>query len=301
MSMKTRALQGISGLAMVGALICSPANAGLIAKDSYVISPNDYSTGGLNGQSGVSEIGFTGTWAVSSANLGADTFSLNGDSTGKGKFIASTAFSDYDRSAERMLAPYAAPANNTFYMSHLVNAGGLAAGGDDESNAHAFVGFGSFTDGARLRGTANYLLGAFVGYVPSTTVPGSVDLVIRSRTGVSSVSDVVLVADAVNVTYQVVMALEFNNPGDEIRYWVDPSDFDNGEAGLTASAAISGSIAGYQLGAVTDMDRLNVETWGFDHSFFWDESILADDVASLPEPASAMLLGLGAAAIFRRR
>ncbi len=301
MRLKMRMVQGISGLAMIGALCVCSVDAGLIAKDSYVIGPNDYSTGGLNGQSGVSEIGFTGSWAVSSANLGADTISLNGDTSGKGKFIASTAFSDYDRSAERMLAPYAAPANNTFYMSHLVNAGGLAPGGDDEADAHAFVGFGSFTDGARLRGTANYLLGAFVGYVPSATVPGSVDLVIRSRTGVSSVSDVLLVADAANVTYQVVMALEFNNPGDEIRYWVDPTDFGNGEAGLTASAAISGSIAGYQLGAVTDMDRLNVETWGFDHSFFWDESILADDVASVPEPVSAMLLSLGALAMLRRR
>ena len=294
-----------SGLALVGALAATQADAGIIAKDSYVIGGGDYSTGGLNGQSSASAIGFSGNWAVSSANLGADTISLNGDSTGKGKFTASTAFSDFDRSAERLLAgtPLADPPNNTFYMSHMVNAGGLAPNGDDEADAHAMVGFGNFTDGARLRGTQDFLLGAFVGFIPSATVQNGVDLVIRSRTGVSgvgSVTDELLVSDAENTTFQVVMALEYNNPGDTIRYWVDPTDFSNGEAGLTATASLSGSISGFQLGAASDMNRLNVETWGFDHTFFWDESILADDVASLPEPASAVLLGLGALAMTRR-
>jgi hypothetical protein len=289
---------------MVAAIGASPADAGVIAQDHYVVGPGNYTVGGLNGQSSSAAIGFSGAWAVSSANLQADTLSLGGaDGSGKGKFIASTAFSDFSRTARHNLAntPLADPPNNTFYMSHHVFAGPLAIGGADEADAYAMVGFGSFTDDARLRSNANYLLGAFTGFVPSATVPGGVDLVLRSRTGVNSTSDVLLVANAENVTYQVVLALEYNNPGDTLRYWVDPTDFDNGEAGLTATAAVSGSIAGFQLGAASDMSQLTVATWGFDHSFFWDRSTLADDVASVPEPASAALLGLGALAVFSRK
>jgi len=300
-------LQGISGLAVVAAMGIASADAGIIAQDRYVIGPNGYSTGGLNGQAGTAEIGFAGTWAASSANLQADTISLdNADASGKGKFIASTAFSDFSRTARRSLAntPLADPPNNTFYMSHHVFAGPLALNGDDEPDAYAMVGFGSFTDDARLRDNANFLLGAFVGFVPSATVPGGVDLVIRSRTGAvvpGAVTDELLVSDAENNTYHVVMALEYNNPGDTIRYWVNPTDFSNGEAGLTATAAISGSISGFQLGAASDMNQLTVATWGFDHSFFWDRSTLADDVASVPEPASIALLSLGVLSMIRRK
>ncbi len=299
-------LFAIMGLSLVAGWCASDAHGVVIAKDTYEVGPGNYTTGGLNGQSGAAEVGFAGTWAVSSANLGADTISLDGEGTGKGKFTASTAFSDFDRSAERLLAgtPLADPPGNTFYMSHLVNAGGLAPQGEDEANGYAMVGFGSFVDGGRLRDETNFLLGAFTGFVPSAAAPGAVDLVIRSRTGPTvpgAVTDEVLVADAANNTFQVVMALEYNNPGDTIRYWLNPTDFSNGEAGLTASSAASGSIAGFQLGAVSDMDRLNVETFGFDHSFFWDNSILATEVADLPEPASLGLLALGAVAMRRRR
>jgi len=290
-------MHGISALAMIGALTVT-ADAGIIAKDSYSVDAGDYNTGGLAGQSGAAEVGFTGVWSSSSANLGVDTISLNGDTTGKGKQIAAPgAFSQFSRIARRDLAPVAAPAGNTFYMSHLVNAGGSLGPNDD----YAFVGFGDFTAQATIEGTANFLGGAFVGYVGNGA--GGVDLVIRSRTGAAAgvVSDELLVADAENNTFQVVMALEYNNPGDTVRYWVDPTDLSNGEAGLTASSAINGSIAGFQLGAASSMNDLTIATLGFDRSFFWDESILADDVASLPEPASAMLLGLGAAALFRRR
>ena len=301
MRSKTRMkwMQGITGLALLTAVAVPHADAGIIAKDSYVIGAGDYTVGGLNGQSSASAVGFSGNWSVSSANLQADTISLNGDSTGKGKFISAPgAFSDFFRSARHDLAPIAAaPANNTFYMSHLVNAG--ASTGPNQK--YAFVGFGDFTAQDTIEGTANFLGGAFVGYVGNAT--GGADLVIRSRTGAAAgaISDTLLVADAENVTFQVVMALEFNNPGDSVRYWVNPTDFSNGEAGLTASSSINGSIAGFQLGGLSSMNDLSIVNRGFDRSFFWDESILADDVASLPEPASAALLGLGAMAMIRRK
>lgn len=290
--------QGILGMALVAAM-SAPADAGIIAKDSYVIGGGDYSVGGLGGQTSASAVGFANTWSVSSANLQADNVSLDGDAgSGKGKFISAPgAFSDFFRSARRDLAPVATPAGNTFYMSHLVNAG--TSTGPNQN--YSFVGFGDFTAQDTIEGNANFLGGAFVGFVGNGT--GGVDLVIRSRTGAAagSVSDELLVADAENNTFQVVMALEYNNPGDTVRYWVNPTDFSNGEAGLTASSSINGSIAGFQLGGTSSMNDLSIVNRGFDRSFFWDESILADDVASLPEPASAALLGLGGLAMLRRR
>ncbi len=287
--------------------------ADLIAADGYEIGVDNYTVGGLNGQTSVAATGFTGAWSVSSANLGADTITLENsavdyESGGKGKFTASTAFSSFFRKAERTLDTVAAPANNTFYMSHLVNAGTLATNGRDDEG-YAFVGFGSFVDQGRIEGTAPNLLGAFVGFVDSATEPAGVDLVLRSRTGTTvptAVSDQLLVPDAENTTYNVVMALEFNNPGDTVRYWVNPSDLSS-EAAMTASSTVNGSIAGFQLSAVSDMSRLSVVTYEFDRSFFWDESRLADSLNALigiPEPSTGLIASLlisVAAAVRRRR
>ena len=253
--------------------------ATVFAKDSYVIGGDDYTAGiGLNEQSSISALGLADSWSVNSANLQPDTFSLNGDDTGKGKFISAPGqFSETYRKAEIQLDSVSAPANNTFYMRHLVNAGSSTG----PNQGYAFVGFGSFVAEETIEGTANFLLGAFTGFAGNET--GGVDLVIRSRTGADpgEVSDELIITDAINITYDVVMALEFNTPGDEIRYWIDPSDFGDGESGLTNSAVFSGSISGFQLSDVADMNRLSVMTDSFDRSFFWDESILTDSVAEL--------------------
>lgn len=281
------------------ASVAVDASAVILAQDSYT----GYTPGGLNGQSSPDAVGFVGNWSVSSANLQVESGGiLDGDPTnGQGKFLAAPgAFSDFFRSARHDLAPQVDPPSNTFYMSHLVNAGGLVGA----NNNYAFVGFGDFTAQATIEGTANFLGGAFVGFVGNQT--GGADLVIRSRTGAAagSIGDELLVADAENVTYNVVMALEYNNPGDQVRYWVDPTDFSNGEAGLTASSVISGTIAGFQLGAASSMNDLSVLVRGFDRSFFWDESILAtsvDDLNPIPEPTALALAALGALGLARRR
>lgn len=304
-------LQTAIGLCVASLLIAAtnPVGAEILAKDSYIVGSGDYTAGGLNGQSSASSEGFSGDWSVSSANLQVEGGGiLDGDAdpaNGQGKFIASTAFSGFFRSARHDLAPQVDPPNNTFYMSHLVNAGSLAPGGRADEG-YAFVGFGDFTAQDTIEGNANFLGGAFVGFVDSPTEPAGVDLVIRSRTGAAAgaIGDELLVADAENITYNVVMALEYNNPGDEVRYWLDPTDFANGEAGLTASAAASGTIPGFQLGAASSMNDLSVLTFGFDRSFFWDESILATTVAAvggIPEPASVMLVLLGFVGLVQAR
>ncbi|QDT68556.1 hypothetical protein MalM25_14790 [Planctomycetes bacterium MalM25] len=284
----------------VGSLVATSTDtsAQTIAKDSYT----GYTAGGLSGATSPDPIGFSGAWTSSSANLQVESGGiLDGDPTnGQGKFIAAPGnFSNFSRIARHDLAPIAAdPVNNTFYMSHLVNAGTSVG----PNNDYALVGFGDFTAQDTIEGTANFLGGAFTGFVGNGT--GGVDLVIRSRTGAAAgvISDEVLVTDAENTTYQVVMALEYNNPGDEVRYWVNPTDFKNGEAGLTASSSINGSIAGFQLGGLASMNDLTVAVYGFDRSFFWDESILAGSVMGLiPEPTSAVLAAVSLLGLAARR
>lgn len=296
--------KSLVAFAALSAVTDGQSHALVLAQDNYIVDTGDYTPGGLNGQTSASATGFSGAWSVSSANLQVESGGiLDGDAdpaNGQGKFISAPGqFSQFFRSARHDLSPIAAGdvPGNVFYMSHVVNAGSSTGANQD----YAFVGFGDFTAQETIEGTANFLGGAFVGYTGNAT--GGVDLVIRSRTGAAAgaIGDELLVAGAENTTFNVVMALEFNNPGDEVRYWVDPSDFSNGEAGLTASSSINGIIPGFQLGGVSSMNDLTVVTNGFDRSFFWDSSTLATEVADVPEPTSAALLTLGGLAMLRRR
>lgn len=300
-----RAAGTASAVLAAGMLLASamPADAAILAKDSYIFGPGEYMTGNVGGMTGTSPVGFSGGWAAGSSNIqfeGAGI--LDGDAdpaNGQGKYIpaGSSAF----RAINRQLSPLTDPPGNTFYMSHLVNSGG--SGGAD--GQYAMVGFGSFVAQATIEGTANNLLGAFTGFVNNN---GAADLVLRSRTAAiaGGTSDVLLVADAANITYNVVMALEYNNPGDEIRYWVNPTDFTD-ESTLTSTALVSGSVGGFQLSAVSDMNRLTIATNNSNRSFFWDESILATATTDLgpvaiPEPTAALLSVMGLCGLaFRRR
>lgn len=308
-----------TAITCIAMLLCinDAAEAQLIAADSYENGGSDYNAGfgnSFNGQSSTSALGFTDPWGGGSASgnthpdlVTLDNPAIDYESGGKGKFTASVAFSDFERRFEHPLAPFAAPANDVFYMSHLVNTGPEATGGDTEG--YAMVGFGSFADKARLEGTQDFLLGAYVGYVPDGA--GDVDLVIRSRTGIfapGSVTDEVLLdasaGDVVdNLTHHVVMKLTFTG-GDKIDYWVNPSDLTS-DVAMTNSSIATGTITGFQLGNASDMNRLTVNTFGYDRSFFFDESRLGYDLASVtgvvPEPTSLALGSLALLAIVGKR
>ncbi len=302
-----------SALTLAFACVASSAHAQLIAADSYVGGVGDYTQGfgnSFNGQSSASAIGFTDPWGGGSAsgNTHPDTLTLDNpaityETGGKGKFTPSVDFSDFERRFEHTLAPYVAPANDVFYMSHLVNTGPEVANGDTEG--FAYVGFGSFANQGRLQGTEDFLFGAFVGFEPDGN--GDVDLTIRSRTAVNGSTATVLqdasAGDTVdNTTFHVVMKLTYTG-GDVIDWWVNPTDFSS-DAGMTSSALASGSIPGFQLGSAADMNRLTVNTFGYDRSFFFDESRLAYDLASvvgIPEPASALLVSMSLVGFAGRR
>lgn len=299
---------GAACVAFAGASVAAP-----IASDSYEVGPGEYTESGLNGQAGSSAVGFSNPWAASSANLQADAGTLlNGAisyddaSTGKARLIPSTGFSTFFRRADRTLNPVTASPDNTYYMSHLVNAGGLVTNGVNTD--YAFVGFGGFVAQQTIEGTANNLLGAFVGYTGNKN--GGLDLTLRSRTGAAAggIGDEVMIADAAeNVTYHIVLKLEYNSPGDTVSYWVNPTSLGS-DQGMTNTAAASGSVSGFQLAAPSDFQRLSAMTFGFDRSFFWDESRLGltledvSGVAAIPAPSAAMggLVLLGALARRRR-
>ncbi|MEM7576025.1 MAG: PEP-CTERM sorting domain-containing protein [Planctomycetota bacterium] len=289
----THALVGT--LSAASLFVAGSASAVILAQDSYNGYPG---SGGLNGQSGSGEIGFAAPWSVGTANLQVESGGiLDGDAaSGQGRFIP--AGSSSFRSGNRQLSGVTAdPSDNTFYTSHLLNVGtsGGAAG------QYALVGFGTFTNQDTIEGVANFLAGSFTGYVIQDD--GTADLVVRSRTGAAPgvISDVTVAEDVAGDTVQIVTAIDYNNPSDEVRYWLNPTDFTNGESGLTTSSLSSGSIPGFQLGAFGDMNRLTVATNFSNRSFFWDESTLFTEVSDIPEPASAALLGLAGLAMLRRR
>ncbi len=320
MSLKTTIrLTAIAGSLALLWCLADSAQAQLIAADSYENGGTDYNAGfgnTFNGQSSTSAIGFTDPWGggSTSGNTHPDLITLENpaisyESGGKGKFTPNATFSDFERRFEHSLAPFAAPANDVFYMSHLVNTGPEIPNGDTEG--FAMVGFGSIADQARLESTQDFLFGAFVGYAPDGA--GNVDLVIRSRTGVSgagSVTDEILLdasaGDAVdNLTHHVVMKLTYTG-GDKIDWWLNPSNLTS-ETAMTNSSESSGSIDGFQLGGASDMNRLTVNTFGYDRSFFFDESRLGYDLISVtgvvPEPTSLALAAFAIACLaeVRRR
>ncbi len=305
---------GITAIVLFG--LAGAAHAQLIAADGYVNDGGivDYNAGfgnSFNGQSSAAAMGFVDPWGggSTSGNTHPDFGTLDNpavgyETGGKGKFTPSVAFSDFERRFEHTLAPFAAPANDVFYMSHLVNTGSEVAMGATEG--YALVGFGSFADRGRLEGNQDFLFGGFVGFAADGN--GAVDLVIRSRTGANApgaVANTVLqdasAGDTVdNTTFNVVMKLTYTG-GDKIDWWVNPADLTS-DAAMTGSALASGTINGFQLGSAADMNRLTVNTYGYDRSFFWDESRLAYDLASLvPEPASGILGSLGLMALLTAR
>ncbi len=289
----TLRLTSITGILTLLWGLAASASAQLIAADSYNNGGTDYSAGfgnTFNGQSSTSAIGFTDPWGGGSTSgnthpdfLTLEHPSVSYESGGKGKFTPNAEFSDFERRFQHELAPFVPPADDFFYMSHLVNTGPEIANGATEG--YALVGFGSFADQGRLESTQDFLFGAFLGFAADGV--GNVDLVIRSRTGTSgvgSVTDEILLdastGDAVeDLTHLVVMKLTYTG-GDKIDWWLNPSDLTS-ESAMTSSSVSSGTIDGFQLGSASDMNRLTVNTFGYDRSFFFDESRLGYDLTSV--------------------
>lgn len=231
-------------------------------------------------------------------NNGAITY--DDDSTGKGKFIGVPAggFGVGFRAGDRNLDPYQAA--DTYYMSMLLNTGGLLSDGSG-AKQHAMIGFTnngwgveSFTNDPAATLNPFGLMVGFHGEDADSNpaAAGQVDLVVRARQADVAnpiLTDTVLLAgdtedDLSNNTFHVVLKLEVNvddSPLDRVTYWVNPGDLTSEGTAETTSAA-TGSFDTLAMNEETDIDRLRIVISSYENrNFFFDETRLAYDFESL--------------------
>jgi hypothetical protein len=208
------------------------------------------------------------------------------------------------RRARGMPAP---AASATYYISHLVNRGGIPTIG----GGYALTGFGNIISPDLT--TSNSLGGVFVGFAGSSTPDNFGNLVLRSRntTSATAAQDTVLVDGAVtstaNTTYHVVIRLDVNVSGgqDQVTYWLNPADVTS-EATMTATSVTTGTYSSFALQGAADFARLNVAATNWDGNVYFDEPRLGTDLASVvgvpvPEPAGLAVVIAAGAALSRRR
>ena len=267
-------------------------HADLLSTDSYVIgsapTQGQYEETGLNNQpTNLVNFGFANggyNQGTGTAQFQATTISLNatnGNSGGKVIYNAAPLDGFY-RSVARAVVPL--PSAGTYYMSYTVNRGDIPAAGGD---GFCLAGFGNFI--APENGpTSGFLAGIWVGFAQNPANTGSFgDLVIRTRTTTGQTAeDIVLVDGAVNstanLTYTVIVRVDIvSGAADPISWWLNPSDFKNGDAGLTASSAASGTSNSYSFGSPADLQRLNYAARDWNGNVFMDEPRLTNCVSGL--------------------
>ncbi|MEM1012886.1 MAG: PEP-CTERM sorting domain-containing protein [Planctomycetota bacterium] len=310
--MLTRTLTAAAAVAALG--ISSAASAQLLASDSYVIGSDpaagEYQVLPLVSQPGTLEsLGFadgnygggTGTVQFAASDNGLSYAPLGIDGSLSGKVTYSAAPVDPFRRANARNLVSGTPGTSPFYVSHLVNRGGIAPTGDADS--YALTGFGNFVQ-PTIGANSGFLDGVFVGFAQkSSTDSGS--LVIRSRTTTGQTAeDTILIdgdlVDTANLTYNIVYKATVN--ADSVTYWVNATDFTD-DASLTATALVTGTINGFQFGDA-NLDRLNYDARAWNGNVFFDEPMIALAPSDLivPEPTTAAVLALGGiGAMLRRR
>lgn len=302
----------------VGCLFAPTAEAALIAADGYKIGPDptagEYAAGNVAVQpANVTTPGFniggytsgTTTSQFSFVTGGLDAAGVSYESGDKMQYASASRDGVSRRRARNMPLPAASP---TYYISHLVNRGGIPTIG----GGYALTGFGNVISPDLA--TTNSLGGVFVGFAGSTTPDNFGNLVIRSRNTESTTAaqDTVLIDGAVtstaNTTYHVVIRLDVNVSGgqDQVTYWLNPADVTS-ETTMSATAAKTGTYSSFALQGPADFVRLNVAATNWDGNVYFDEPRLGTDLVSvvgapIPEPAGLAAIGAaGAALLWRRR
>ncbi|MEM1011703.1 MAG: dockerin type I domain-containing protein, partial [Planctomycetota bacterium] len=227
-------------------------------------------------------------WTVGTANLQGsdDTLALAPVTDtyaqgGKGRYLAAGGAAAFRRGF-RPIDTYTPVANGEdYFMSFLVNPGGSFQ--TSVNFGYATIGFTNFFDSqafANVPGSAN-VFGLQVGYRgDSTGDDDGFDLIVRARDSSGDLADFDLAPGVANATSLVVLKVTPTAAEDEVTFWVNPTD-PSSEAGLTSTAASTGSFDTFALNTPGDMDRLNVLTNGWGRNFFYDEPRLAYDLDSL--------------------
>lgn len=303
--------------AVAGTILASGASAQLIASEAFNVPPYADNVG-LNGAAGGGPGTFGwaagSTWNVGSANWQADAISLtNGatayddDSTGKVTFIAAGGPAQFFRRGFRSVESYTAA--DTYYMSMFLNPGSQFF---NANRQYAMAGFTNFFGQGEFRNDAfsGDLLGLMAGFrgeaaAGSDTAADTTDLVIRARGASGNLEDTVLIRDAEDTTYHLIMKLEVDAAGsdDRVSWWINPFNLTD-ESALDASSIASGSFLSAAMESNADIVQAHLVTDGWGRNTFFDELRFGydlDSVTGVPAPASAALLGLGGLAAARRR
>ncbi len=288
-------------VAIISWLVLSNAiPADLLSTDSYLIGPDptlgEYSEAALNGQPAVlMNQGFSNggyNQGTGTAQFQATTLTLNSNVGGLGGKVvySSTPLDGIYRSVARSVDRL--PGLGTYYFSQTVNRGDIPQAGGD---GFVLSGFGNFV-APELGPTSGFLAGVFVGFSQNPSNPNSFgDLVLRARTTTAqSAEDMVLVDGAfsstANQTYTVVFRVDIAGGADNVSWWLNPTDFQNGEAGLTATSSGNGSFSSFSFGSASDLQRLNYTARNWNGNVFFDEPRLATEIADL-EVAATFILG----------
>jgi hypothetical protein len=315
MGMKWRSALIAASLSVAAGISALPAEAQLIAADSYLIGSTPAAGQYANNTSLASQgavtipgftnsLGGTGSAQFQSTTSGLAYAPLNVTSTGSGKVTYLNAGLDgIVRSTARNLAT-PVPVSSTYWVGYLLNRGPItAAAGRD----YVLTGFGNAT--TPVLGAAGPT-GLFAGFSGDTG-----NLVLRYRDTANLTAETVLINASTtnidNTTLLVVAQINVNVSGitDNVNWWVNPTDFTS-VATLNSTAFVTGSLTGNLLSASTDFTRLNYISRNWNQNAFFDEPRLGTTLANTfpvpvatvaPEPASLALLALGGMSFFAAR
>ncbi|MCA9248634.1 MAG: PEP-CTERM sorting domain-containing protein, partial [Planctomycetales bacterium] len=269
-------------LAANACLNASPANAAIIARDSFAIAEggSDYSVGNLENQSAtVGTTGYTGNWSGGTAALQITSGDLShpnlvGGSL-EGRIIAFTSAGNVTRTLTRDINY--SPATGTYYFSALFQKTAATSTLDMMAGLGPAVAANTDYDGsaATYIGIIN---GGMAFYSNNTTT--------------SLLTDVQM---NLNETYMGIMEIRYNASGDDSVL----ATVRDGNGDIVASQLFSG------LSLDSNIGRFSLATENFDSSVSVDEWRFGTEIynvaAIIPEPSTALLLGLSLLGLSTRR
>jgi hypothetical protein len=301
--MRERVMGGRGGQLLAAALgvamclgVASRADAGPIAKDSFVTGAGNYADGTpLNDQgpadNATDRIGWSGDWS------GATTYSVVGTGLDYGSVTYETggavslnASGEASGTVKRSLLSYTPSTTSTYYFSAM-----MANGGGDylmEAGDYTIIHFAN-SGGIDNSGLAF----GFWGLSPSS----GMDCAIRYLDGSSATSvpiGYVLQPEDLGETFYFVVKAEVNNDNSAtLSVWLNPQDIsteqtatDSAWAALVGDDALEAGPSSFadDIGSV----QIRMQNEAFNHAYTFDEICFGTTWAAVTGGGSSQLLGV---------